>query len=244
VDGEPVGTDQSGHVDGTVVYLPSSAEHEQREVADPHTVAPQVASAPSRVSTIHGEEFDRFFAETDEAPVVSQYHPDSISWLILTVCTVLVLVSFGWFAAATQEQAGGAEAGAFILLSATMSCWYLSRPKSQQHAFVVHGYGRYAALIDNRIDPFRARTELGLELRRERERSGTVRKERSRRVNALGEAAYRLYRAGMLDPTLIEHAQRIELMERHMLVQDAKVNELLEQRARVDVLDDEPDVPT
>jgi hypothetical protein len=33
-------------------------------------------------------------------------------------------------------------------------------------------------------------------------------------------------------------------MERHMLVQDAKVNELLEQRARVDVLDDEPDVPT
>lgn len=233
VDGEPVGADRAGHADGTVVYLPGSAEH-QALAAESQPVA-----APRRIGQIHGEDFDRVFAGSDETPAPSSFRPDSISWLILLVSTLLILIAFGWFAAATQEQAGGGEAGAFILLAATMMCWYLSRPRAQQHGFVVQGYGRYAQLIDHRVDPFRARTELGIQLRRERERSGTVRKERARRVNDLGEAAYRLYRAGMLESTLVEHAQRIELMERHMLVQDERVNELLEQRARVDADDEE-----
>lgn len=217
VDGEVV---HAGHPDpdDNVVYI---AQHAQAE--------PRVSSSLQRV---FGEDVDDA-EDLIRSSRARRSHPDALSHLAIAAVFVLYVGALGWFAAATQRAAGGAEAGAFILLGSVLLCWYLARPDDLQHASVAQAYRRWASFVDLRVDPFRQRTELGLKLRREREAALAVRNERARRIGELGEAAYRLFRAGKLDPVLTQHAERISLIERHMLVQDGKVTELLEQRAAV-----------
>jgi hypothetical protein len=67
-------------------------------------------------------------------------------------------------------------------------------------------------------------------LRRERDRYRAMRDERTRRVNALGEASYRSFRSGQLPPDLHPGAQKVLVMEQQMLLQDHRIEQLARPR--------------
>jgi hypothetical protein len=59
-----------------------------------------------------------------------------------------------------------------------------------------------------------------------------MRDERARRINALGEGAYRAFRQGTLSADLQPGAQRVLAMEHQMLTQDQRIHGLVHDRAQ------------
>jgi hypothetical protein len=149
----------------------------------------------------------------------------------LALGSVLMLVA-AWaiWGLAMYRGAGGAEAGGFILLGLLFWSWYLSLPREQQHAFMLRRHQRMQRLIDRRATPLREKTEGSLTMRREKGRYRAMRDERTRRINALGEGAYRAFRQGTLPADLHDGAQRVMAIERQMLSQDQRIHTLEHER--------------
>ncbi len=84
--------------------------------------------------------------------------------------------------------------------------------------------------VERTARPIRKRTEGTMAVRSERDRYRAMRDERERRINALGEAAHRLFRTGQLPAELHGPAQRVLAIERQMLVQDSRIHELVVSR--------------
>ena len=135
--------------------------------------------------------------------------------------------AIGWYAA---DQDAAALAGGCILIAALTFIWYLHLPPPQQHPGVIAGYDRLGDAIDRRVEPLRRQAGVNLTLRRERERYDNMRRERTRRVNDLGEAAYRYYRSGVLHPDLNAHGHKVTGIEQQLLMQDQRMHKLQEQR--------------
>ena len=57
-----------------------------------------------------------------------------------------------------------------------------------------------------------------------------MRDERTRRITALGESAYRAFRHGSLPADLQPGAQRVLAIERQMLSQDQRIHQLVHER--------------
>lgn len=144
----------------------------------------------------------------------------------------LAMLAAGWavWGVAMYRGAGGAEAGGFVLIALLLWIWYLSMPRAQQHRFMLRWHERVRGRVEQRTVRLRARTEMQLSMRRERDRYRAMRDERSRRVAALGEDAYRAFRQGRLAPELQAGAQRVLAIERQMLMQDQHIHELERNR--------------
>jgi hypothetical protein len=146
--------------------------------------------------------------------------------------TIAMLVA-AWavWAHAMYEGAGGAEAGGFIMLAILLWIWYLALPRTKQHAWMLRRHVGVQHFVERRATPMRERTEGSLTMRREKGRYRAMRDERTRRINALGEGAYRSFRQGTLPADLHAGAQRVMAIERQMLSQDQRIHGLeLERR--------------
>jgi hypothetical protein len=89
---------------------------------------------------------------------------------------------------------------------------------------------RIQRLVDRRATPLRERTEGSMTMRREKGRYRAMRDERTRRVTALGESAYRSFRRGTLPAELHDGAQRVMAIERQMLSQDQRIHSIEQER--------------
>ncbi|MCW2974219.1 MAG: hypothetical protein JWN72_2492 [Thermoleophilia bacterium] len=143
-------------------------------------------------------------------------------------------IAWGWVIAAMVRGSGGAEAGGFVLVAMVLWLIYLSLDRTDQHAPLLRIDRRVAALLDRSVDPLQARTTGSMALRRERDRYRAMRDERTRRVEALGEGAYRSFRRGQLPEELQTNAQRVLAMERQMMLQDRKIHDMVADRDRPD----------
>ncbi|MBC7461915.1 MAG: hypothetical protein H7287_11180 [Thermoleophilia bacterium] len=143
-------------------------------------------------------------------------------------------VAWGWFTAAMVRGSGGAEAGGFVLVAMVLWLIYLSLDRTDQHAPLLRIDRRVASLLDRSVDPLQARTTGSIVMRRERDRYRAMRDERTRRIEALGEGAYRSFRRGQLPEELQTNAQRVLAMERQMMLQDRKIHEMVAERDRPD----------
>lgn len=211
--------------------LPAFGSH--GPIPQPHELVP-----PPRVDD---NPFGDFFSDGpsawleddphDRVPIVT---PRILGTMLAAGAVTMLLACWGVWGHAMWKGAGGAEAGGFLLLSMLLWIWYLSLPRTKQHAFMLRRHESVRGLVDRRVVPLRDRTEEQLSLRRERERYRAMRDERTRRVDALGEAAYRTFRAGTLPAELHPGAQRVMAIERQMLVQDQRIVAMTEERAERD----------
>ncbi len=191
---------------------------------------------PSRVDD---NPFGDFFADgasawlEDDEPEDDEVQLDRprIAGTALAAGSVLMLLA-AWavWGVAMYRGSGGAEAGGFLLLSMLLWAWYLSLPRAKQHAAMLRWHVRIQRLVDRPVAPIRERTEGQLLMRRERDRYRSMRDERTRRVTALGEGAYRSFRQGTLSPELQAGAQRVLAIERQMLAQDQRIHGLVQER--------------
>jgi hypothetical protein len=199
----------------------------------PIGVDPHAAAEGYEWSTnVLGERVRVPVGTVEAQPMLSSYDEhDGESKIVGTMVAATAGVVFAGgllvYALALRNGSGGADAGAFVLAASMLWIWYLSLDPSQQHRRLVGAHRRTSNAIDRRIVPLRSRTERQLGLRRERDRAMAMRRERSRRVSDLGEAAYRLFRAGTLDADLASHGQRVLSIEQQMLLQDQRVSGLL-----------------
>ena len=168
-----------------------------------------------------------FFDDDEELDDDHEARP--LGTLVLLVTLALLVVSIVVYVRSLQAGSGGATAGGFVLLAAIAWVGYLSMP-DQQSPRVMRRWKRLSDRIDRRIQPWRSRADVGIAMRRERERYQSMRMERSRRVGDLGEASYRAFRAGTLPPELAAQAQRVIAIEQQMLLQDARLHELVARR--------------
>jgi len=199
------------------------------------------AGSPSgrRLTDVHGRAIDvgDFFADDqsswsngfdelaeDDSDRYGGLRPTGLALAVLSVG--LLVVAFVYYGISLSRGAAGAESGGIVVIAAFTWMWYLSLDRSQQHAPLLKLHRSVSYWLDGRVDPFRERTESQLHLRRERQRFDAMRDERSRRINELGEAAYRNFRRGELAPELARNAQRVLAIEQQMLLQDARVTDL------------------
>lgn len=190
--------------------------------------------------TVDDNPFGDFFADGPTAWLVDDdAHEDEIelatpriAGTMLALGAILMLVA-AWtiWGIGMYRGAGGAEAGGFIMLAIILWASYLSLGREKQHAAMLRWHHRVRGLVDRRVDPLRERTEGQMQLRRERDRYRAMADERARRINSLGEAAYRQFRQGTLAPDLQVGAQRVLAMERQMLVQDQRIHGIERDRA-------------
>ncbi|MEO6866684.1 MAG: hypothetical protein ABI200_01540 [Gaiellales bacterium] len=158
--------------------------------------------------------------------------PRVLGTLLAAGAIVSAIAAWAVWGVAMYRGFAGAEAGAFILASMLLWLWYLTLPRAKQHAFMLRRHVGMQRLIERRTSPLRERTEGSLSIRRERNRYRAMRDERTRRVNALGESAYREFRQGRLAGELEQGAQRVLGIERQMLVQDHRIHSLQLERQR------------
>lgn len=170
--------------------------------------------------------------DTDEDSDVPLDRPRIVGTLLACCAIGTMLGAWVVWGIAMYRGFGGAEAAPLLLVS--MLCWlrYLALPRSRQHAFLLRRHAGLQRLVERRTSPLRERTEGTLSMRRERTRYRSMRDERTRRVAALGEAAYREFRQGRLPQALHQGAQRVLAMERQMLIQDHRIQMLQLERQR------------
>jgi hypothetical protein len=155
--------------------------------------------------------------------------PRVVGTLIALAAIASLLGGLVWYALVLEaNEGGGAEAGGLVLVAALLWVLYLSLPTEQHHRALLRRHERFSDRMDRFVNPLRAGTERRLTLRRERDRFRAMRDERSRRVGELGEAAYRAFRQGALDPSLAPSAQRVMAIEQQMLMQDQRLQGLRE----------------
>lgn len=206
------------------------------------TPAPMTLSplpAPEDAPVVVGDNpFGNFFGDGPSAWLEDDLDDDEfgdeprmVGTLLAAAAITLMISAWVIWGAAMYEGAGGAEAGGFVLLSLIVWVVYLSLPKQQQHRRMLRSHERVSAIIERRVNPLRSRTEGQLKVRRERGRYRSMRDERTRRVTALGELAYRGFRHGTLPAEMHTAAQRVLAMEQRMMLQDHRLHEL----ARPDV---------
>ena len=158
---------------------------------------------------------------------LDDHEPRVVGTMIVLGALVSLVGGFTWYGFVLHaNEGGGAESGGLVLLASLLWVLYLSLPTEQHHQSLIRRYERLCARMDRFVNPVRAGTERRIKLRRERDRFRAMRNERSRRVNELGEAAYRSFRAGTLDPTLSPNAQRVMAIEQQMLMQDTRLAKL------------------
>ncbi|MCW2920326.1 MAG: hypothetical protein JWL76_200 [Thermoleophilia bacterium] len=166
--------------------------------------------------------------DDDDSPEITQ--PRVVGTMLAAGAVAMLLAAWAVWGHAMYRGAGGAEAGGFLLLSMLLWIWYLSMPREQQHTWMLKRHVRVQKLVERRVSPIKKRTEGHVTMRSERGRYRAMRDERTRRVNALGEGAYRSFRQGTLQPDLHAGAQRVLAMERQMLVQDQRIHGLMQER--------------
>ncbi len=166
--------------------------------------------------------------EEDDGPEITQ--PRFVGTMLAAGAVMMLLAAWAVWGVAIWRGAGGAEAGGFLLLSMLLWIRYLSMPREQQHAWMLKRHMRVRSFVERRVSPIRTRTEGHVVMRSERGRYRAMRDERTRRINSLGEGAYRMFRQGTLQPDLHAGAQRVLAMERQMLVQDQRIHGLMQER--------------
>lgn len=164
----------------------------------------------------------------DEGPEITSAR--IVGTMLAAGAVMMLLAAWVIWGVAMYRGAGGAEAGGFLLLSMLLWVWYLSLPREQQHAWMLRRHEGVKRIVERRVSPIQARTEGHVMMRTERGRYRAMRDERTRRVNALGEGAYRAFRQGTLQPDLHAGAQRVLAMERQMLNQDQRIHGLMQER--------------
>lgn len=186
--------------------------------------------------TVDDNPFGDFFSDgpsawlEDDPDEVEIDQPRVVGTMLAAGAITMAIAAWAVWGVAIWRGAGGAEAGGFILLAMLLWIWYLSMPRAQQHAFLLRRHAGTQRFVDRRVTPLRERTEGQLSMRRERDRYRAMRDERSRRVNALGEGAYRSFRHGALPAELHAGAQRVLAIERQMLLQDQRIHQLDQER--------------
>ena len=184
---------------------------------------------PGRASTQlpgHDEPSGGFWDDTPSAMIFDEdREPRVIGTLVALSAVALMVAACAVYAAELSKGAGGASAGGFVLLSALVWVWYLSLPAEQQHKWLLRRHRKVSSFLDRRVDPLRNRTATRMRLRRDRERYRSMRDERTRRVNELGELAYRQFRAGGADAVLTPNAKRVMAIEQQMMLQDHRIHE-------------------
>lgn len=166
----------------------------------------------------------------DDPDDVTVEQPRVVGTMLAVAALAMLLAAWAVWGLAMYRGAGGAEAGGFILLAMLLWIWYLSMPREQQHTFLLRRHLDVQKLVERRITPLRERTEGQFAMRRERDRYRAMRDERTRRVNALGEGAYRAFRHGTLPADLQAGAQRVLAIERQMLLQDQRIHTMEAER--------------
>lgn len=166
--------------------------------------------------------------DDDDSPEITQ--PRVVGTMLAAGAVMMLLAAWAVWGVGIYRGAGGAEAGGFVLLSMLMWIWYLSMPREQQHTWMLKRHARVKSFVDRRVSPIRTRTEGHVVMRSERGRYRAMRDERTRRINSLGEGAYRAFRQGTLQPDLHAGAQRVLAMERQMLTQDQRIHGLMQER--------------
>lgn len=156
--------------------------------------------------------------------------PRLIGGVLASGAVLMLIAAWGIWGRAMYHGSGGAEAGGFLLLSMLLWIWYLSLRRAQQHAALLRWHHRVQRIVERRVAPLRARTEGNLTIRRERDRYRAMSDERARRIDSLGESAYRAFRQGTLSAELQPGAQRVLAMEHQMLVQDQRIHQLVNER--------------
>ena len=223
------------------------AEELRRRAAELQAALPAFGShgpvpTPSELTpppTVDDNPFGDFFSDGPTAWLVDEDEEDQVELrtprivgTVLAGLAILMLVA-AWsvFGIAMYRDAGGAEAGGFLLLAGMCWVWYLSLERPRQHAAMLRWHTRMQRLVERRVEPLRERTEGQLLLRRERDRYRAMADERTRRINALGEGAYRSFRQGTLAADLQPGAQRVLAIERQMLSQDQRIVTIERERA-------------
>ncbi len=166
--------------------------------------------------------------DDDDSPEITQ--PRVVGTMLAAGAVTMLLAAWAVWGVAMYRGAGGAESGGFLLLSMLLWIWYLSMPREQQHTWMLKRHVRVQRLVERRVSPIKQRTEGHVTMRSEKGRYRAMRDERTRRVNALGESAYRSFRQGTLQNDLHAGAQRVLAMERQMLSQDQRIHGLMQER--------------
>ena len=206
--------------------LPAFGSH--GPVPQPHELVP-----PPRVDD---NPFGDFFSDgasawlEDDPDDVDITQPRVVGTMLAAGAVAMLLAAWAVWGVAMYRGFGGAEAGGFVLLSMLLWIWYLSMPRAQQHTFMLRRHARVQSFVDRRVSPIRERTEGQLVMRSERGRYRAMRDERTRRITALGESAYRAFRHGSLPADLQPGAQRVLAIERQMLSQDQRIHQLVHER--------------
>lgn len=235
---------------GSAAQLAASMQHDLGH-GPLHAVPPAVATSGSHGALPSAEQlvpppvvdtnpFGDFFADgpsawledDDEASEddVTISRPRILGSFLAGASISLLIAAWSVWGAGIYRGAGGAESAPILLLATMTWIWYLSLPREQQHRALLRRNAALQRLVDERIVPMHRRTEGSIAVRRERDRYRAMRDERERRVLALGEAAQRSFRHGTLPPELHAPAQRVLAIERQMLVQDARIHELVTER--------------
>jgi len=199
-------------------------------VPQPHELVPPPRDARNPFGDFFSDGPSAWLEDEDEVDGVMIDQPRVVGTTLAVGAIVMSLAAWAVWGRAMYEGAGGAEAGGFVLISMLLWVWYLSLPRSRQHRTMLQWHERISSFIDRRVSPLRSRTEGQLLMRRERDRYRAMRDERTRRVNALGEGAFRAFRQGTLPIDLQSGAQRVLAMERQMLEQDRRIHELVDER--------------
>lgn len=221
-----------------VVSLPSSSRgevppnpraHEYEDIVHPTPIRGEIdAHDLTPPPTVDTNPFGDFFSDgpsawlEDEEEELASGVRLAGSSLVVGSAAMAIAAWVVW-GHAMYQGAGGAEAGGFVLLSMVAWIWYLSMPREQQHAPLLRLHAGLRDRVERRVLPIRSRTEGQLAMRRERDRYRAMRDERTRRIDSLGESAYRAFRTGTLPVELHPPAQRVLAMERQMLVQDHRI---------------------
>ncbi|MCW2927399.1 MAG: hypothetical protein JWM86_1367 [Thermoleophilia bacterium] len=208
--------------------LPAFGSHgplpQQHELVPP----PRVDDNP--FGDFFGDGPSAWLEDADDESHVPIDRPRIVGTLLAGGAVAMLVIAWAVWGLAMYRGSGGAEAGGFILLAMLLWVWYLSLPRTKQHAFMLRRHAAMQGLVDRRVTPLRERTEGQLTMRRERDRYRAMRDERSRRIASLGEGAYRSFRHGTLPAELQAAAQRVLAIERQMLVQDSRIHQLADER--------------
>ncbi len=159
------------------------------------------------------------FDEADREPRV-------VGTILAAASLLLLVAAFVVYGIELRSGASGALAGGVVVLAMITWISYLSLQREQQHDVLMAWHRRISDRIDRRARPFSDRTRTQLSMRRERDRFRAMRAERNRRINELGEVAYRMFRSGDASAEIVEHGRRVLAIEQQMLMQDARMADI------------------
>lgn len=209
----------------------TGAVHESGSTSRPpaaHLPSHQVAGYNVLGEPVMSDAYYEALADRAERRRRGARRPTGTVALALTI--VLLAIAIGAFAAFMQRGYGQAQSGIFVLLAAFCWIWYVSMSEDQHHPSVMRQYEAFNRFVDARVEMLRRRTGLEMEMRRQRERFDTMRGERLRRIQDLGEATYRMFREGAAPPPLQSQATRVLSIEQQMLVQEQRLSQLRSRR--------------